>query len=150
MPDQPVHPASKPAAKASAKPASKPAAKPSTQKAAFAASKADPALLAKVEAVMSDFAVYPRKMFGVTAWFVEPNAQMLGCVWGDGLNLRVGAQDAAALIASGRATPFDPMGGRPMREYVLVPASTLGPAALRKWIARGVAFTSALPRKKGK
>ena len=41
MPDQPVHPASKPAAKASAKPASKPAAKPSTQKAAFAASKAD-------------------------------------------------------------------------------------------------------------
>lgn len=142
MPDQPAR---KPAAKRAARPASKPAAKQS-----FSMAKADPALLAKVEALMPEFPVVRRPMFGVATWFMEENAQMLGCVWGESLNLRVGAEDARALIDSGQATAFDPMGGRPMREYVLVPASTLGPAALRKWIARGVAFTAGLERKKGK
>ena len=33
--------------------------------------KADTALLTRVEAVLAESAVYPRKMFGVTAWFVE-------------------------------------------------------------------------------
>jgi hypothetical protein len=89
-------------------------------------------------------------MFGVTAWFVERNAQMLGCVWGDGLNLRVGAPDAASLIASGKAQSFDPMGRGGMREYVLVPASTLRPAAMRSWVERALAFTSTVPAKKGK
>ena len=112
--------------------------------------RADPDLLTRVEALMATFPVYRRPMFGVVAWFVEENAQMLGCVWGDALNIRVGADEAQRLVASGKAVPFEPMAGRPMREYVLVPASTLRPAALKRWIARGVEFTSTVARKKGK
>ena len=37
-----------------------------------------------------------------------------------------------------------------MREYVLVPVSTLRTAALTRWIMRAVEFTSTVPRKKGK
>ena len=149
MPDQPAArktAARKPAAKAAAKPAAKPAAK----KQSFHMEKADPALLARVEALMPEFPVYRRPMFGVVSWFVERNAQLLCCVWGESLNIRVGREDAAALVASGKATPFDPMGGRPMREYVLVPASTLRPAQLRKWVERALAFTETVPAKKGK
>lgn len=137
MPDQPARP---PAARA-AKPAGRPA---------VTMQKPDPALLARVEAIMPTLPVYRRPMFGVPTWFVEENAQMLACVWGESLNLRVGAEDAARLVASGKATPFDPMPGRPMREYVLVPASTLRPAQLRTWIERALAFTATLERKKGK
>lgn len=129
------------------KPAPKPAA---AKRPGPKMEKPDPQVLASVEAVMAGLPVYRRPMFGTVSWFVEENAQMLGCVWGVDLNIRVGAEDARSLIASGKATPFDPMGGRPMREYVLVPASTLRPAALRKWIARAIEFTSALERKKGK
>lgn len=166
---KPAAPASKPAAKSASRPAAKrsatkqSAAKPGAKSAAksavkkapaakqtFAMEKADPALLARVEALMPEYPVYRRPMFGVVSWFVEANAALLGCVWGESLNLRVGAEDARALIDAGKATPFDPMGGRPMREYVLVPASTLRPAQLRAWIERALAFTQTVPAKKGK
>jgi len=112
--------------------------------------RADPALEVRVAAVMATLPVYRRPMFGVVAWFVEENAQLLGNAWGESLTIRVGAEDAAALVASGKATHFDPMGGRPMREYVLVPAASMKPVELKRWIARGLAFTSTLPHKKGK
>ncbi|MEI7925528.1 MAG: TfoX/Sxy family protein [Chloroflexota bacterium] len=153
MPDQPARPASKRAAAkpAAAKAASKSvASEPSAMSAVFQKAKPDPVLLERVEVILADLPVYRRPMFGVVAWFVEENAQMLGCVWGDALNLRVGAEDAAALIASGKAAPFDPMGRGGMREYVLVPASTLRPAQLRTWLHRALAFTSTVARKNGK
>ena len=129
---------------------SRPAAKSVAKRPGPQMLKPDPEVLARVEAVMTDLPVYRRAMFGVVTWFVEENAQMLGCVWGDSLNIRVGAEEAQRLVASGKAVPFEPMAGRPMREYVLVPASTLRPAALKRWIARGLEFTSTLARKKGK
>ena len=146
MPERPA--ARKPPTK---QPAAKRASRPATAgSAVFQRAKPDPALLGKVEALMAGYPVYRRPMFGVVAWFVEANAQMLGCVWSDSLNLRVGVEDARALIASGKAGPFDPMGRGGMREYVLVPASTLGSAQLRRWVERALAFTAGLERKKGK
>jgi len=112
--------------------------------------KPDAEVAARVGKVMADLPVYPRPMFGCPAWFVEANAQLLGCVWGDALCIRVGAEETARLVASGKATPFDPMGGRPMREYVLVPAASMRPAQLRKWVERGLAFTETVAAKKGK
>ncbi len=157
-----AQPAAAPAAKPAAAPAAKPTAARSASKPAAKASrpaastphakmeKADPELLARVEALMPSYPVYRRPMFGVATWFVEANAQMLCCVWGDAINIRVGQEDARALVASGRARPFEPLEGRTMREYVLVPAATLRPADLRRWFDRALAFTSTLPPKKGK
>ncbi|MGE3855443.1 MAG: TfoX/Sxy family protein [Dehalococcoidia bacterium] len=148
MPQRPAakQPSKKPAAKQPT--AKQPATSPGSE--VFAKAKPDPALLERVEALMGEYPVYRRPMFGVVAWFVEANAAMLGCVWRDALNLRVGAEDARALIESGKATPFDPMGRGGMREYVLVPASTLRPAQLRQWVERALAFTETVPAKKGR
>ncbi|MSQ31110.1 MAG: hypothetical protein EXR64_03660 [Dehalococcoidia bacterium] len=110
----------------------------------------DAEVLARVEAVMAVLPVYRRAMFGTVAWWLERNAQMLGCVWGVDLNVRVGEVEAQRLVASGKARPFEPMAGRPMREYVLVPASTLRPAALKRWIVRAIEFTETLAAKQGK
>ena len=153
MPTQSSKPAAKrPAAKAVAATPSRTRSEPApgASRSAPRMEKADPDLLARVEALMETFPVYRRPMFGVVTWFVEENAQMLGCVWGAELNIRVGAEEAQRLVASCKARPFEMMAGRPMREYVLLPASTLRPADLKRWIARGVEFTSALERKKGK
>jgi len=48
--------------------------------------------------------------------------------------------------------PFEPMPGRPMREYVVVPAKMVGdPAELQTWIEKSAAFAATLeakPKKK--
>ena len=112
--------------------------------------KPDPLVAERLAAAMEGLPVYRRSMFGGVAWFVESNAQMFAGVWGDALDLRVGVEDVAALVAAGKARPFEPMEGRPMREYVLVPAASMRPADYRRWVARALAFTSGLAAKKGK
>ncbi len=139
-----VSKAAKPAAKAG-KPAAKAAKRPAPKM-----EKPDADVLARLDAAMADLPVYRRPMFGTVSWFVEENAQMFAGVWGDAINLRLGEESAEREVAAGRARPFEPMPGRAMREYVLVPASTLRPADYRRWLARALEFTSTLARKKGK
>jgi hypothetical protein len=62
---------------------------------------------------------------------------------------RLSPADAAAL--PGGARPFEPMPGRPMAGYALVPDEVLADeAALAALIARAVAFTATLPVKQKK
>ena len=110
--------------------------------------KGNPEVTARLEAAMKDVPAYKRPMFGTVAWFLDANAQMFAGVWGDEVNVRVGAEEAARLIASDAAREFAPMPGRPMREYVLVDASTMRPADLRKWVTRAAAFAGGLAAKK--
>lgn len=47
--------------------------------------------------------------------------------------------------------PFEPMPGRPMKEYVAAPADVLhDDATLLAWMKRAAAYTKSLPPKKGK
>src|SRR5207248_2604784 len=62
--------------------------------------------------------VQPRKMFGYPAAFT--NTLMFSCLFRDAMILRLSEGDRAALRAAG-GTPFEPMPGRPMREYIAVP-----------------------------
>ena len=103
---------------------------------------------ARLEAAMDGQPAYKRPMFGTVAWFLDANAQMFAGVWGDEVNVRVGVEEAARLIASDAAREFAPMQGRPMREYVLIEASTMRPADLRKWVARAAEYASGLAAKK--
>lgn len=151
MPDQPARPASQPAARRALKPATKPAAKkPASTRPPIHMEKPDPLVAERLAAAMEGLPVYRRSMFGGVAWFVEENAQMFAGVWGDALDLRVGVEDVAALVAAGKARPFEPMEGRPMREYVLVPVASMRPSDYKRWVARALAFTSTLARKNGK
>jgi TfoX/Sxy family transcriptional regulator of competence genes len=63
--------------------------------------------------------------------------------------VRLGETDREKLLAEPGARVFEPMAGRPMREYVLVPpALHADRRALRGWIARALEFTAAMPAKK--
>jgi hypothetical protein len=42
---------------------------------------------------------------------------------------------------------FEPMPGRPMGEYVEVPAADMKGTALKKWMASGLAYADTLPQK---
>ena len=112
--------------------------------------KPDPVMLERVEGTLTSRPVASRKMFGTTAWFLNANSQMFASVWGDGICVRVGAEEATSLVERGEASRFDPMGGRPMREYVLIEADEVAEDdELASWLDRAEAFAATLaPRKR--
>jgi hypothetical protein len=62
--------------------------------------------------------------------------------------MRLSEPDRRALVSEG-ARSFEPMLGRPMREYVVVPAAVLeSPSALRSWLTKAQAYAASLPPKK--
>ena len=108
----------------------------------------DQGLVERIDAALATKPVNRRKMFGTAAWFMDSNAQMFAGVWGDGIMACVGEEGAQKLIASGEAAAFDPMGGRPMREYVYVAADAIADdASLNSWLTRSAGFAATLPVK---
>jgi len=92
-----------------------------------------------------------RTMFGCPCGFLGGN--MFMGLFGDQLFLRLGESDRATLLAEEGAEPFDPMGGRPMREYVVVPPGWLEGDAddeLHAWISKSVRYAKSLPPKAAK
>jgi TfoX/Sxy family transcriptional regulator of competence genes len=89
-----------------------------------------------------------RRMFGNPSAFVH--RQLFFGVFGEDLFVRLGPQDRERLLALG-GRPFAPMEGRPMAEYVVLPASIAGDRkAAAGWLARSLAFARALPPKPAK
>ena len=92
-----------------------------------------------------------RKMFGCPCGFIGGN--MFMGLYEDRLFLRLSENDRAKLLAEEGAELFDPMGGRPMREYVVVPAAWLegdDDETLRAWTARAARYGKSLPPKPAK
>lgn len=87
--------------------------------------------------------VTTRAMFGQTAFFVA--GQMAGGTWGSRFMLRLSPVDRVAADAIG-CTPFDPMGGRPMSAYRVLPIDLAEPD-LSAWMGRAIAYTASLPPK---
>jgi TfoX/Sxy family transcriptional regulator of competence genes len=110
--------------------------------------KPDEALLERIEAVTASMPVRRKKMFGTSSWFLDSNDQMFAGVWGDGILVRVGQEETQSLIASGAASAFDPMGGRPMKEYVLLEGDAIAEdSELSEWLERAAQFTAMLAPK---
>ena len=87
-----------------------------------------------------------RKMFGHPAAFVNGNL----CVgtFGDELFVRLGAADVLALAKAPGVRPFEPMAGRPMKQYLVLPPAMLNrPAQAKKWVARSIEHALSLPPK---
>jgi TfoX/Sxy family transcriptional regulator of competence genes len=86
--------------------------------------------------------VEAKKMFGYPAAFV--NGNMFSSLFQSSMILRLSEQDRRE---SG-AKPFEPMPGRPMREYVGVPKEVLRSAKLLDiWLRKGHGYASSLPAK---
>lgn len=88
--------------------------------------------------------VEARKMFGCPAGFV--NGNMFCGAHETNIIVRLDAAARTKAIASG-CLLFEPM-GRPMKEYVRLPADCVTDVAcLQKWFAKALAYTEKLPPK---
>lgn len=87
-----------------------------------------------------------RKMFGYPAGFV--NGHLFTGTFGSSWHVRLPDDERDQLAAAG-GTPFEPMPGRPMREYLVLPPEIAGDAdAAEPWVRRALAYVEQLPPKK--
>jgi len=109
--------------------------------------KSPPGLIAAFDQVLPRHAqVQRRQMFGYPCAFVR--GQLFCGLFQDRVLVRLGIDEAAALVAAGETEWFTPMPGRPMREYVLVPDDEAeNPARLATWLERGLRYGLTLPPK---
>ena len=89
-----------------------------------------------------------RPMFGNTSAFV--NGNMFMGVFGTDLLLRLPDGERSEIESEGGRT-FEPIPGRPMTGYVLIPpAWHKQPKRVREWAMRSLSYAGALPAKQPK
>jgi TfoX/Sxy family transcriptional regulator of competence genes len=111
--------------------------------------KSPPKLVEVFEASLPGPPAVARQMFGYPAAFVNGNLFM--SLFEDRMVLRLPDGPRAELLAMEGAATFEPMAGRPMKEYVMVPASLLAtPESLEPWVAKALAHGASLPPKAAK
>ena len=109
--------------------------------------KSPPQLVERFGAVLDR---YPeaerRKMFGYPAAFVGGN--MATGLFRDTWVVRLSADEIEPAMAGG-ATAFEPMPGKPMKAFVVIPAADVADdAAIADWVERGLALARSMPPKK--
>jgi len=88
----------------------------------------------------------PRKMFGYSCVFSKGN--MFAGLHEAGMVLRLPEVQRTEFLRLKGAEPFEPMPGRVMREYVVVPGGLLdAPEKLRAWVEKSFVYVSSLPAK---
>jgi TfoX/Sxy family transcriptional regulator of competence genes len=105
--------------------------------------KLDDAVVAAAQA--SGVQVELKPMFGCPAYFT--NGNLFAGVHQSSLMLRLPEASRAEAVALGGG-PFEPMPGRPMKEYVVLPTAVLDDeAATADWVRRGAEYAASLPPK---
>jgi TfoX/Sxy family transcriptional regulator of competence genes len=109
--------------------------------------KKTPAALAAAfdKAAPNDPRVVRKPMFGYPALFL--NGNMFAGTFQDKVVARLSEADREKALQHG-VKQFEPMPGRPMKEYIVVPAiDVTKPAALASWIERAHRHAQTLPAK---
>lgn len=87
-----------------------------------------------------------RLMFGYPCAFVGGN--MFMGLYEDSFFLRLPPADRDRLLAKEAATPLEPMPGRPMKDYVVLPPATVSDQnVIGVWVNRAFAYAQSLPPK---
>jgi len=112
--------------------------------------KSPPELVARFDTVGARFPEAQRRLtFGYPCLYVGGN--MVSGLYGDGWHVRLGGQDLADVQALEGSQPFEPMPGRPMTGFTLLPADVIGDDdAIDGWLRRAIAFGASLPDKSHK
>jgi TfoX/Sxy family transcriptional regulator of competence genes len=110
--------------------------------------KSPPALVDLFErAVPRSRGVERRKMFGYPAAFL--NGHLFAGLHQESFVVRLPEADRERAGVEHQARAFEPMPGRQMREYVVVPAPVLNDSrTLAAWLARSVRYARSLPPKR--
>jgi TfoX/Sxy family transcriptional regulator of competence genes len=109
--------------------------------------KSPPELIALFESVIPHkLGVVAKPMFGYPACFV--NGHMFMGLHQEDMVLRLSEADRAAALAVQGTRVFEPMPGKPMKEYVaLAPTVLTNRDEVRTWVARALTYGSELPGK---
>ena len=84
--------------------------------------------------VPNDPNITVRPMFGNISAFI--NGNMFFGVFGNDLFVRLNAEDQAELLREKGASNLEPMKGRPMKDYVIMPRAWKSePKSMRVWIS---------------
>src|SRR5580693_2053358 len=103
-------------------------------------------LISLFESVMPGPPAVQRKVFGYPAGFV--NGNMFMGLFQESMNLRLAAGPREEFLKIHNAKLFEPMPGRPMREYVDVPQSVMrDKKELSVWVAKAFEFGTSLKPK---
>jgi hypothetical protein len=89
-----------------------------------------------------------RQMFGYPTCVLRGN--MFMGLHEDSLILRLAEPDRAEFLSRYDTGLFEPMPGRPMKEYVVVPPDVADSGDIDDWVRRSLAYAEQLPPKKGK
>ncbi len=105
------------------------------------------AMVAKFENALKEFPMAEqRKLFGYPAAFV--NGQMFAGLFQGRMMLRLPEPERNQFLTEYKAGLFEPIPGRVMREYVLVPPAILSsPTKLKGWMRKAAAYAQSLPPK---
>jgi len=109
--------------------------------------KSPPALIERFDTVAADFPEAMRRLtFGYPCLYVGGN--MVTGLFGESWHVRVGKDDTGELLRLPGARPFEPMPGRPMTGFTLLPEAIVDDdAAVREWVGRAIAHVSTMPVK---
>jgi hypothetical protein len=110
-------------------------------------SKSPPELIERFGRVLDGYPdVVRKKMFGYPAAFVGGN--MATGLFADRWVVRLPDAEVEPAKSAG-ASSFEPMPGKPMKSFVVIPIADVGDdAAIRRWVERGLAHAASLPAKK--
>jgi TfoX/Sxy family transcriptional regulator of competence genes len=88
-------------------------------------------------------------MFGNVSAFV--NGNMFFGIFGDDCFLRLSGGDRVELLKIKGAAVLEPMKGKPMKDYVVVPRTWRErPETMHSWISKSLEWSGTLPSKKTK
>ena len=108
--------------------------------------KSSPELTALFDSLFPGPPAEKRQMFGYPAGFVGGN--MFAGLHQESMVLRLSDEDRDRFLTLAGAATFEPMPGKPMKQYVVVPQALLHDVgSLRPWIARALSYGASLPPK---
>ncbi|UCC40839.1 MAG: TfoX/Sxy family protein [Candidatus Aminicenantes bacterium] len=99
---------------------------------------------------ISEFDCQKKMMFGYPVYFVNNN--MFAGTHQENIFLRFSDKDKKKILSSNsEVSPFEPIKGRIMKEYVVLPGSILkNKKVFREWLIRSYSYVSTLPPKEKK
>jgi TfoX/Sxy family transcriptional regulator of competence genes len=109
--------------------------------------KSPAALVERLDTVAGWFPVVERRLtFGYPCLYVGGN--MVSGLFESSWHVKLGPEERHELEAIPGSAPFEPMPGRPMTGFTLLPASIVDDdKAIRQWIRRAIVYGATLPPK---
>ena len=109
--------------------------------------KSPPDLVARFDLIADDFPRATRRLtFGYPCLYVGGN--MISGLFGSRWHVKLGPDQRHVLEAMPGAEPFEPVPGRPMTGFTLMPQSVVDDDdQIRDWVGRAVAYGMTLPDK---